>query len=187
MVKERVVNGEKNQTKTNFLKANSDPRDHSCPPNQGNSHLIATNGDFRQGISKWERSYLNEKFSHPPSSAFLHQLPEVTSNKKPLRPCNVWSETFWEILKVTHIPRGMVIHFFPPSLLCSLLSPIYFFFFLTAAFLITVSQWLYRHHLLIVNQPIPWRQRAIVEVVSNLFCSMDFLLCMHAKPLLSHI
>lgn len=93
------------------------------------SGIFAINGDSRQGISKWEQSYLNEKSSHPLSSAFLHQLPEVTSSKKPLRPCNVWSETFWEMLKVTHSPKGMVIHFFLLSLLCSLLSPIYFFFF----------------------------------------------------------
>lgn len=177
----------KNQTKPNLLKPNSDPSDRFCPPNQENSHLVAINRDFRQGISKEEQSYLNEKFSHPPFSAFLRVLPEVACRKRPLRPQNVWSETFLGILKVTHSPRGMVSHFFHPPFFV-VCFPLYtFFFLLTAAFLITVSQWLYHRQLLIVNQPIPWRQRAIVEVVSNLFCSMDFLLCMHAKPLLSHI
>lgn len=119
--------------KQNLLKTNSDLRDHFCPPNQENSQLIAINGVSRQGISKWEKSYLNEKFSHPPSPAFLRWLPELARRKRPLWPHNFWSETFWGILKVTHSPRGMVSHFFRPPFFV-VYFPLYTFLFLLQLF-----------------------------------------------------
>lgn len=127
------------------------------------------------------------------NSAILFSLPSSISSLKWQAARNLFGLATFEVKlfgkywKSLTVPREWWSIFFrsPFFVVC---FPLYaFFFFLTAAFLITVSQWLYCRHLLIVNQPIPWRQRAIVEVVSNLFCSMDFLLCMHAKPLLSHI
>lgn len=66
-------------------------------------------------------------------SCFLCQLPELARRRRPFRPCNVWSETFWGILKVTRSPRGMVSHFFHPPFFVVYFS-LYLFFFSHCSF-----------------------------------------------------